>query len=76
MFTGSHPLIDKLRYYSSYAMIAVYLALGIIFFFTDIAETTFPSYRKEIGCTMMIYSVVRLFLTIRKNKRDKDEFVD
>ena len=76
MFTGSHPLIDKFRYYSSYAMIAVYLTLGIIFFFTDIAETTFPSYRKEIGATMLIYSVVRLFLTIRKNRRDKDEFAD
>ena len=76
MFQGSHPLIDKLRIYSGYAMIAVYMALGIVFFFTDIALTTFPSYRKEIGSTMMIYSVVRLFLTYRKNKREKDEFAD
>ncbi len=52
------------------------MALGIVFFFTDIAETTFPSYRKEIGSTMIIYSVIRLVLTYRKNKREKNEFTD
>jgi len=76
VFSGSHPTVEKLRYYSGYIMIVVYMALGIVFFFTDIAETTFPSYRKEIGSTMMIYSVIRLVLTYRKNKREKDEFTD
>jgi hypothetical protein len=76
VFSGSHPLLEKLRVYSNYAMVAVYMALGIMFFFTDVAVETFPSYRKEIGCTMMIYSVVRIILTYRKNKREKDEFAD
>jgi hypothetical protein len=53
-------------------MVAVYLALGLLFFFTDIAYNTFPNYRKEIGFTMMIYSIVRLVMTIKKNKNNQD----
>ena len=76
MFSGSHPVLDKIRCYSGYLMIAVYFALGVLFFFTDIAVDIFPSYRKEIGSTMMVYAVIRIILTIRKNRREKDEFGD
>ena len=62
--------MNKIRYYSNFVMIAVYLGLGLLFFFTNIAEETVPSYRKELGATMMIYAVVRTFLVIRKHKRD------
>jgi len=56
-------------------MIAVYLGLGLLFFFTDIALNTFPNYRKELGATMLIYSVIRTFLVIRKHKKEqKNEF--
>ena len=56
-------------------MIAVYLGLGLLFFFTDIASNTFPSYRQELGATMLIYSVIRTFLVIRKHRKEqKDEF--
>lgn len=53
-------------------MVAVYLALGLLFFFTDIGAETFPAYRKEIGFAMLVYSVVRLVLTISKHKREQD----
>ena len=53
-------------------MIAVYVALGLLFFFTDIAIETFPNYRKELGMTMLVYSVVRTIMTIRQRKRDKE----
>lgn len=49
-------------------MVAVYLALGVLFFFTDIAIDTFPEYRKTIGITMIVYGILRIFLTIRKIK--------
>ena len=62
--------MNKIRYYSNFVMIAVYLGLGLLFFFTNIAEEPVPSYRKELGATMMIYAVVRTFLVIRKHKRD------
>lgn len=64
--------MDKIRYYSNFFMIAVYLGIGLLFFFTDIAVNTFPNYRKELGATMMIYAVVRSFLMIRKHKKDKE----
>lgn len=51
-------------------MVAVYLALGLLFLFTDIAIETFPAYRKPIGATMLIYGVVRTILTIQKNKKN------
>ena len=68
----SNPAVNKIRYYSNFLMIAVYVALGLLFFFTDIAIETFPNYRKELGMTMLVYSVVRTIMTIRKRKRDKE----
>ena len=56
-------------------MIAVYLGLGLLFSFTDIASDTFPSYRKELGIVMLIYSAIRTFLVIKKHKLEqKNEF--
>jgi len=56
-------------------MIAVYLGLGLLFLFTDIAASTFPNYRKELGITMLIYCVIRTFLMIWKHKKEqKNEF--
>jgi len=68
----SNPAVNNIRYYSNFLMIAVYVALGLLFFFTDIAIETFPNYRKELGMTMLVYSVVRSIMTIRKRKRDKE----
>ncbi len=73
MFSSSNPSLEKIRYYSNYFMVLVYLFLGALFFFTDIGINTFPSYRKEIGCTMMIYGAIRTLMTYRKNKREKNE---
>ena len=52
-------------------MIAVYLGIGLLILLTDNAINMFPNYRKELGCTMIIYAVVRSFLMIRKHKKDK-----
>ena len=57
-------------------MIAVYVALGSIFLFTDIAIETFPAYRKEIGATLLIYSIIRVLLQKSKNKKEKNEYPD
>ncbi len=58
-------------------MIAVYLGLGLLFLFTDVAATIFPSYRKELGITMLIYCVIRTGLMIWKHKKEqRDEFED
>jgi hypothetical protein len=53
-------------------MIAVYIGLGLLFFFTDIAAETFPAYRKELGATMLVYSAIRTFMIIRKHRREND----
>ena len=54
-------------------MVAVYLALGFLFLYTDIAMDSFPVYRKPVGITMCVYAVIRTILTIKKNKNNKDE---
>ncbi len=56
-------------------MVAVYLALGLLFLFTDIAIDTFPVYRKPVGIIMIVYAGVRTFLNIKKEKnKQKNEF--
>lgn len=54
-------------------MIAVYLTLGLLFLFTDIAIDTFPVYRKPVGIIMIVYGVLRTFLTIRKIKNQHEQ---
>ena len=67
--------MNKIRYYSNFFMIAVYVGLGLLFFFTDIGSDMFPNYRQELGITMLIYSVVRTGLIIWKHKKEqKNEF--
>jgi hypothetical protein len=52
-------------------MVAIYAALGLLFLFSDIGIDTFPAYRKEIGCIMLIYAVIRTVLSIKKFKREE-----
>jgi hypothetical protein len=49
-------------------MVAIYLALGLLFLFTDIRIDTFPAYRKEIGIVMLVYAGIRTYTTVRKIK--------
>ncbi|MBA3970548.1 MAG: hypothetical protein H0X46_00060 [Bacteroidetes bacterium] len=65
--------MNNIRYYSNFVMIAVYLGLGLLFFFTEIAINTFPNYRKELGITMMVYAVIRTIMIIRKHNREKED---
>jgi hypothetical protein len=74
VLSGSNSAADKIRYYSGFLMIAVYVALGLLFLFTDIASDTFPVYRKPVGCVFILYAAMRAFLNIRKQKeKNKDE---
>jgi hypothetical protein len=50
-------------------MVAVYFALGLLFFFTDIAFDTFPANRKPIGIVFIVYGFFRLILTIQKIRK-------
>ena len=55
-------------------MVAVYLALGLLFLFTDIAEETFPARRKAVGTVLLVYGIFRMIITIQKLKRrDQDQ---
>ena len=73
MTFNSNPLVNKIRYYSGFIMVAVYLTLGLLFLFTDIAIDTFPAYRKPIGATIIVYGIVRIILSVQKNKRDQQQ---
>ncbi|HET6227105.1 MAG TPA: hypothetical protein VFF27_12550 [Bacteroidia bacterium] len=68
MLFNSNPTVNKIRYYSTFVMVAIYLALGLLFLFTDIRIDTFPAYRKEIGIVMLVYAGIRTYTTVRKIK--------
>lgn len=68
MFSDNNPLTNKIRFYSGFIMIALYLAIGLLFLFTDIAIQTFPVYREPVGGLLIVYAGFRGYSIIRKNK--------
>jgi len=70
---NSNPTVNKIRHYSTFLMVAIYLALGLLFLFTDIGIDTFPFYRKQIGVVMVIYGVIRTFSAIRRIKLEGND---
>lgn len=73
MLFNSNPTVNKIRYYSTFLMVAIYLALGLLFLFTDIGIDKFPVYRIQIGVVMLIYGVIRAFTTVRKIKLEGND---
>jgi hypothetical protein len=71
MLFNSSPTGNKIRFYTSFFMVALYFALGLLFYFTDIAADTFPVYRKPVGIIMMVYAAVRAYLTIRRERNQR-----
>ncbi len=73
MSGNSNPLVNTIRYYFNFLMVAVYLSLGLLFLFTDISYETFPEYRKELGIVLIVYGIIRTVLAIRKIKRENEQ---
>jgi uncharacterized membrane protein HdeD (DUF308 family) len=73
MFTDSNPSANKIRYYSGFIMVVIYLALGLLFLFTDIAENTFPANRKPIGVIFIVYGIFRAIVSVQKIRKANRE---
>jgi hypothetical protein len=71
VFSDSNPVINKIRYYSSFVMAAIYLVIGLLFLFSDIAIQTFPEYRKPVGLVLIAYAAFRTYSTITKLKQQE-----
>jgi hypothetical protein len=54
-------------------MVAIYISLGLLFLFTDIATDAFPSFRKILGCVLIGYGSLRTYLNIKKIREEEDE---
>jgi hypothetical protein len=54
-------------------MVAVYLVIGLLFLFSDIAIETFPFYRTALGIIFTIYADFRLFMSLKTQKRNTHE---
>jgi hypothetical protein len=65
--------VKQIRYYSNYIMAAIYISLGLLFLFTDIATDAFPAYRKILGCVLIGYGSLRTYLNIKKIRQEEDE---
>ena len=65
-------MVNKISHYFGFAMVAVYVALGLLFLFTDISIEIFPEYRTQVGITMILYAVYRTY-TIYKKVKNTDK---
>ena len=54
-------------------MVAIYLVIGLLFLFSDIAIETFPFYRTSLGIIFTIYAGFRLFMILKKQKMSDHE---
>lgn len=68
-------MVNKISHYFGFAMVAVYVALGLLFLFTEAAADIFPYYRTEVGIVMLIYSGYRSFMIYRKIKKAKQNTI-
>lgn len=58
-----------MRYYFSFVMVVLYLTIGLLFLFSDIAIQTFPAYREFIGGLLVVYAGFRVYSIIKQNKQ-------
>lgn len=65
-------MVNKISHYFGFAMVAVYVALGLLFLFTDISIEIFPEYRAQVGITMILYAIYRTY-TIYKKVKNTDK---
>lgn len=49
-------------------MVALYLVIGLLFLFSDIAIETFPVYREAVGGLLILYAAFRLYLIVKKKR--------
>jgi len=73
MISDSNPPANKMRYYINFFMVAVYLALGLLFLFTGIGATTFSENRKPVGIVFMVYGLFRGIVTVQKIRKHNSE---
>ena len=50
-------------------MVVLYLIIGLLFLFSDIAIQTFPAYREPVGGLLIAYAAFRLYSTIKKGRQ-------
>jgi hypothetical protein len=62
---------NRFRNYFGFIMVLLYIIIGGLFLFTNIAADTFPDYRTGIGITCITYGTIRAFMTWRKIKREE-----
>lgn len=50
-------------------MVVFYVAIGLLFLFTDVASETFSANRTPIGIIFICYGLFRMIITIGKIKK-------
>ena len=74
MFSGnSNTSVNKIRYYFSFIMAGLYAAIGLGFLFTDMGIQMFPVYRQAVGGILLVYSIFRLFMIVKRKRAENSE---
>jgi hypothetical protein len=58
-----------IRYYFDLIMGLIYLSVGILFLFTNIAIDNFPEYRIQVGGLLIAYALFRFYTSTKKIKQ-------
>jgi len=58
-----------IRYYFDLIMGGIYIGVGILFLFTNIAIDNFPAYRMQVGILLISYALFRFYTSIKKFKQ-------
>jgi membrane protein YdbS with pleckstrin-like domain len=71
MLSNNTSPLKKVSYYFSFVMVALYIVIALVFLFTDAAIETFPVYREAVGGILLVYAVFRIFVIIKRNRREE-----
>jgi heme A synthase len=70
---NSNSTVKNILHYFNFLMIAMYVTLGLLFLFTQVAIEILPEHRQAMGVVFIVYSVIRATLLIRKIKKTSEQ---
>jgi hypothetical protein len=70
---SGNPTVKQVLYYFSFVMVLVYMAIGLLFIFTNVLIDLVHKNRTIIGLFFIAYGIFRGYMLIRL-KRSREKF--
>lgn len=59
-------LLNKIRFYSVFLLLAFYIGVGLVFIFTDIWADLLPKSRFLIGIILILWGILRFYVAYKR----------